>query len=58
MQSETVLIPFEHKTFEERMAEYGGRISIASFDWDEPVGREDEQLLVSDSGFVGRMLFF
>ncbi len=32
--------PFRHKTFEERLAEYGGEISTTDFDWGEPVGRE------------------
>jgi len=31
---------FEHKTFEERLAEYNGEISVYDFDWGEPVGRE------------------
>ena len=31
---------FEHKTFEERLSEYNGEITIASFDWGEPVGKE------------------
>ncbi len=31
---------FKHKTFEERVAEYGGEISICDFDWGEPLGRE------------------
>ena len=31
---------FTHKTFEERLAEYGGEISVSEFDWGEPVGRE------------------
>lgn len=31
---------FEHKSFEERMAEYNGKIDICSFDWGEPEGRE------------------
>ena len=31
---------FEHKSFEERLAEYNGEISLVSFDWGEPVGRE------------------
>ena len=30
----------KHKTFDERLAEYNGRISKADFTWDEPVGRE------------------
>ena len=31
---------FKHKTFEQRLAEYDGKISVADFDWGEPVGRE------------------
>ena len=31
---------FKHKSFEERLAEYDGNISIVDFDWGEPVGRE------------------
>lgn len=31
---------FRHKTFEERVAEYGGELSICDFDWGEPLGRE------------------
>lgn len=31
---------FKHKTFEERVAEYDGEISICNFDWGDPVGRE------------------
>ena len=31
---------FKHKTFEERIAEYDGQISISEFDWGEPQGRE------------------
>ena len=31
---------FEHKTFEERLAEYNGEITISDFDWGEPVGKE------------------
>ncbi len=31
---------FTHKTFEERLAEYNGEISVCDFDWGEPVGRE------------------
>ena len=33
-------ILFEHKTFEERLAEYDGRIELYEYDWGEPVGRE------------------
>ena len=31
---------FKHKTFEERVAEYDGKISVYDFDWGEPVGKE------------------
>ena len=31
---------FVHKTFEERLAEYNGEITVSDFDWGEPVGRE------------------
>ena len=31
---------FRHKTFEERLADYDGKIEIADYDWGEPVGRE------------------
>ncbi|MBQ9613290.1 MAG: AbrB/MazE/SpoVT family DNA-binding domain-containing protein [Lachnospiraceae bacterium] len=31
---------FTHKTFEERLAEYNGEITICDYDWGEPVGRE------------------
>ncbi len=31
---------FVHKTFEERLAEYNGEISVCDFDWGEPKGRE------------------
>ena len=31
---------FVHKTFEERLEEYNGEISICDFDWGEPKGRE------------------
>lgn len=30
----------KHKTFEERVAEYGGEVSVCDFEWGEPVGRE------------------
>lgn len=32
--------PYIHKTFEERLAEYNGEITVFDFDWGEPVGRE------------------
>lgn len=31
---------FQHKTFEERLSEYDGKINICDFDWGEPKGRE------------------
>ncbi len=31
---------FKHKTFEERLAQYGGNITICDFDWGEPKGKE------------------
>ena len=31
---------FKHKTFEERVAEYNGEISICDYYWGEPVGKE------------------
>ena len=32
--------PFLHKSFEERLAEYKGQISVCDFDWGEPLGKE------------------
>ena len=33
--------PFRHKTLEERVAEFDGKLNLdGEFDWDEPVGRE------------------
>ena len=32
--------PFIHKTFEERLADYDGKIEICDFDWGEPSGKE------------------
>ena len=31
---------FVHKSFEQRLAEYNGKIKAADFDWGEPKGRE------------------
>lgn len=31
---------FQHKSFEERLREYDGKISVCAFDWGEPQGRE------------------
>lgn len=30
----------KHKSFEERVAEYNGEISVCDFEWGEPVGKE------------------
>ena len=30
---------FKHKTFEERVAEYGGKVTVSDYDWGDPVGR-------------------
>ncbi len=31
---------YKHKTFEERLAEYNGEISMVEMDWGMPKGRE------------------
>ena len=31
---------FKHRSFEDRLAEYGGVIKTCDFDWGEPVGKE------------------
>lgn len=31
---------FKHKTFEERVEEYNGEISVYDFDWGQPMGKE------------------
>ena len=31
---------FRHKTLEERMEEYDGKIEVCAYDWGEPEGRE------------------
>ena len=31
---------FKHKSFEERLAEYNGKISVEDFDWGDPMGKE------------------
>lgn len=31
---------FRHRSFEERLAEYNGEISVCEFDWGEPAGKE------------------
>ena len=32
---------FVHKSFEERLVEHNGEISVCDFDWGTPVGREE-----------------
>ena len=31
---------FQHKSFEKRLSEYNGKISVGDFDWGEPLGKE------------------
>jgi antitoxin MazE len=31
---------FKHRSFEDRVAEYNGEISICEYDWGKPAGRE------------------
>lgn len=31
---------FQHKTFDKRLDEYHGEISVCDFDWGEPMGKE------------------
>ena len=31
---------FRHKSFEERLADYDGKIDVLDFDWGEPLGKE------------------
>ena len=31
---------FRHKSFEERLADYDGKIDVLDFDWGEPRGKE------------------
>ena len=31
---------FQHKSFENRLDEYHGEISVCDFDWGEPMGKE------------------
>ncbi|MCR5310221.1 MAG: AbrB/MazE/SpoVT family DNA-binding domain-containing protein [Lachnospiraceae bacterium] len=42
VEKDTIILrkQFKHKTFEERLAAYAGRISTCDFDWGEPEGRE------------------
>ncbi len=41
-ENDTIVLKksFAHKSFEERLSEYDGHISISDFDWGEPVGKE------------------
>ena len=42
IENDTIVLKkqFVHKTFEERLAEYNGEITVCDFDWGEPMGRE------------------
>ena len=42
VEKDTIIIKksFVHRSFEDRLAEYDGKISVADFDWGEPAGRE------------------
>ena len=42
VENDTIVLKkqFVHKSFEERLAEYNGEISVCDFDWGEPMGRE------------------
>ena len=42
VKNDTIILKkqFAHKTFEERLAEYNGEISVCDFAWGEPMGRE------------------
>lgn len=42
IENDTIVLrkAFNHKTFEERVAEYHGEISVCDFDWGEPAGKE------------------
>ena len=42
VEKDTIIMKksFVHRSFEDRLAEYDGKISIADFDWGEPAGRE------------------
>lgn len=31
---------FKHRSFEERLKEYDGKITVGSYDWGNPKGRE------------------
>ena len=42
VKDDTIILKkqFVHRTFEERLAEYNGEITVCDFDWGEPAGRE------------------
>ncbi|MBO7355568.1 MAG: AbrB/MazE/SpoVT family DNA-binding domain-containing protein [Lachnospiraceae bacterium] len=42
VEDDTIVLKkqFVHKSFEERLADYDGKISVCDFEWGEPVGRE------------------
>ena len=34
--------PYRHKTFEERMAAFDGKVDVTEYDWGNPAGREKQ----------------
>ena len=42
VQGDSIIIrkAFKHKSFEERLDEYEGEISVCEFDWGDPSGKE------------------
>ena len=42
VKQETIILKkaFRHKSFEERLADYNGKITVCDFDWGDPEGRE------------------
>jgi antitoxin MazE len=42
VKNESIILrkSFKHKSFEERLSEFNGEISVCDFDWGEPVGKE------------------
>ena len=42
IRNDTIVLrkQFVHKSFEERLAEYKGEISVCDYDWGDPMGKE------------------
>jgi antitoxin MazE len=42
VEDDTIILKktFKHKSFEERLAEYDGKITVSEFDWGDPAGKE------------------